>query len=52
MRKNIGPTDQLIRFIFASALVAAGSFAPITAGWRALLFILATFELVSAVATY
>lgn len=52
MKKNIGSSDRLIRFIISFILLAVSFLAPLTAGWRALIFILAAFELVSASAAY
>lgn len=52
MRKNMGPIDRIIRLIIVFALLAISLFAPLTAGWTALLFIVAAFELVSVAAAY
>lgn len=52
MKKNLGPIDRLMRFVIAFVILAIGFFAPLAAGWRAFLLILASFELVSVAAAY
>jgi hypothetical protein len=52
MRKNIGPIDRSIRFIIAFALLALIFLAPLATGWKALFFIVAAFEVVTAAVAY
>lgn len=52
MQKNLGKIDRLIRSIVALALLGVGLFVPLATGWRTFLFILASFELLSAATAY